>query len=38
MFEVAKIWLIQLIDWIPALIGLYCLFDLMGSLMPGVRR
>ena len=37
-FEVAETWLTQLIDWLPSLIGLYCLFDLMGTLMPGVRR
>lgn len=38
MFEVAETWLTQLIDWLPSLVGLFCLFDLMGSLMPGVRR
>lgn len=37
MFDVAKEWLISLIDWLPSLVGLYCLFDLMGSLMPGVK-
>lgn len=35
MFEVAETFMIQLIDFIPSLIGLYVLFDFMGSLLPG---
>lgn len=38
MFEVAEVFMIQLIDWIPSLIGLYVLFDFMGMLLPGVGR
>lgn len=37
MFEVAEVWITQLIDFLPSLIAIYVLFDLMGSLMPGVR-
>lgn len=35
MFEVAETFMIQLIDFIPSLIGLYVLFDFLGALLPG---
>lgn len=38
MFEVAQTWITQLIDFLPSLIAVYVLFDLMGSLMPGVKN
>ena len=38
MFEVSMIMLTQLIDLIPAVIGIYILFDLMGSLLFGRER
>jgi hypothetical protein len=38
MFEVAVIWLTEVRQLLPSLIALYVLFDLMSSLMPGVKR
>lgn len=35
MFEVAEIFMIQLIDFMPDLIGLYVVFDFLGSFIPG---
>lgn len=37
MFDVAKQMMIQLIDLIPGVIGLYLIFDFMGSLLFGKR-
>lgn len=37
MFEVATTFLSQLIDLIPGLIGLYLVFDFIGSLLFGKR-
>ena len=37
MFEVAATWITQLIDSLPSMIAVYIIFDLMGSLMPGVK-
>lgn len=33
MFEVASYFLIQLIEWIPGIIAIYVLFDLIGGLL-----
>lgn len=33
MFEVVETFLIQLVTWIPGLVALYILFDLIGSLL-----
>lgn len=35
MFDVAEQFLIQLIDFLPYLIGLYLIFDFIGSLLFG---
>ena len=35
MFEVAEVFMIQLINFMPDLIGLYVLFDFLGALIPG---
>lgn len=35
MFEIAEQYLVQLIDLIPAIFGVYILFDLLGSLLFG---
>lgn len=35
MFEVAETFMIQLIGFMPDLIGLYVLFDFLGMLIPG---
>lgn len=35
MFEVAEVFMVQLIDFMPSLIGLYVLFDFLGALIPG---
>lgn len=35
MFEVAQVFMIQLIDFMPDLIGLYVVFDFLGALLPG---
>ena len=37
MFECAEIMLVQLIDIMPVVIGVYLLFDLTGSLLFGKR-
>lgn len=33
MFEIIQTLMIQLIDWIPGLIALYIVFDLIGALI-----
>lgn len=38
MFEVAIVWLTQLRSFLPHLIALYVLFDLMSGLVPGAKR
>lgn len=35
MFEVAETFMIQLIDFMPDLIGLYVVFDFLGAFIPG---
>lgn len=37
MFEVAMQFMVQLVDFIPGVIVLYVIFDLMGSLIFGKR-
>lgn len=37
MFEVIKTYLIQLIDLIPSIIGIYVLFDFLGAMLPNNR-
>lgn len=37
MFEVIKTYMLQFIDLLPGIIGLYILFDFMGSLLPNNR-
>ena len=37
MFEIAEQFLVQLIDLMPAIFGIYVLFDLIGSLLFGKR-
>lgn len=37
MFEIAEQFLVQLIDLMPAIFGVYVLFDLTGSLLFGKR-
>lgn len=37
MFEIAEQFLVQLIDLMPAVFGIYLLFDLIGSLLFGKR-
>lgn len=38
MFEICKTMLIQLIDWIPGIFGIYIMFDFIGSLLFGKDR
>ena len=38
MFEVAIIWLKEIRSFLPHLIALYVLFDLMSSFIPGAKR
>lgn len=38
MFEVARVFLIELIPYIPKVIALYVLFDFIGMLIPGVGK
>lgn len=33
MFEIIENFMIQLIDWIPGIIALYIIFDLVGNLL-----
>ena len=37
MFDIAIQFMIQLVDLIPGVIGIYLIFDLMGSLLFGKR-
>lgn len=37
MFEVVEIFMVQLVGLIPAVFGIYILFDLIGSLLFGKR-
>lgn len=37
MFEIASTLMVQLVDYIPAFIGLWLIFDFMGSLIFGKR-
>lgn len=37
MFDIATQFMVQLIDLIPGVIGIYLIFDLMGSLLFGKR-
>lgn len=37
MFDIATNFMVQLVDLIPAVIGIYLIFDLMGSLLFGKR-
>lgn len=37
MFEVIKTYMMQFIQLLPGIIGLYILFDFMGSLLPNNR-
>ena len=37
MFDIAIQFMIQLVDLIPGVIGLYLIFDFMGSLLFGKR-
>ena len=37
MFEIAIQFMVQLVDLIPGVIGIYLIFDLMGSLLFGKR-
>lgn len=37
MFEIAEQFLVQLVDLMPAVFGIYVLFDLIGSLLFGKR-
>ena len=37
MFDVAAHFMVQLVDLIPAVIGIYLIFDLLGSLLFGKR-
>lgn len=37
MFDIAIQFMVQLVDLMPAVIGLYILFDFMGSLLFGKR-
>lgn len=37
MFEIANQFMVQLIDLMPAVFGIYVLFDLIGSLLFGKR-
>lgn len=38
MFEVAEVFMTQLIGFMPSLIGLYVLFDFLGAFIPGGSR
>lgn len=37
MFDIAIQFMVQLVDLIPGVIGIYLIFDLMGSLLFGKR-
>lgn len=37
MFDIATNFMVQLVDLIPAVIGIYLIFDLLGSLLFGKR-
>ena len=37
MFEIASQFMVQLVNLIPAVFGIYVLFDLIGSLLFGKR-
>lgn len=37
MFDIATNFMVQLVDLIPGIIGLYLVFDFMGSLLFGKR-
>lgn len=37
MFDIATQFMIQLVDLIPGVMGIYLIFDLMGSLLFGKR-
>lgn len=37
MFDIATQFMVQLVDLIPAIIGIYVLFDLIGGLLFGKR-
>lgn len=37
MFDIATQFMIQLVELIPGVIGIYLIFDLMGSLLFGKR-
>lgn len=37
MFDIATQFMVQLVDLIPAVIGIYLIFDLTGSLLFGKR-
>ena len=37
MFDIATQFMVQLVDLIPGTIGIYLIFDLMGSLLFGKR-
>ena len=37
MFDIATQFMVQLVGLIPAIIGIYLIFDLMGSLLFGKR-
>lgn len=37
MFEVAEVFINQLIPFIPGLIAIYILFDFIGDLLPGQK-
>lgn len=37
MFDIATQFMVQLVDLIPAVMGIYLIFDLMGSLLFGKR-
>lgn len=38
MFEVAEVWISQFIEYIPALIGLCALFDMLGYFLPHAKE
>lgn len=37
MFDIATQFMVQLVDLIPGVMGIYLIFDLMGSLLFGKR-
>lgn len=37
MFDIATQFMVQLVDLLPAVIGIYVIFDFMGSLLFGKR-